>query len=177
MLASLEERTGKNMAQWLAALKKAKASTPAECRAFLKTQGLGASSIGLIIDQIAGKCPDTYDPHALVAALFQGPKAALFPLYETVLAFTLDLGADIKACPCATFVPFYRKHVFAQLKPSTKTRLDLGLALGDAKVRGLIETGGFAKKDRITHRLELSAPADFNDFAKECLTQAYTADS
>jgi uncharacterized protein DUF5655 len=52
-------------------------------------------------------------------------------------------------------VPFYRHHVFAQIEPSTRTRIDLGMALKDTKTpKRLIDTGGFAKKDRITHRFE-----------------------
>ncbi len=168
------------MSQWLAALKRAKAQTPAECRAYLKSQELGASTISLILDGQAGKSPDSYDPHAMVAQLFKGPKAALLPVYEAVLNFALQLGSDVKACPCATMVPFYRNHVFAQLKPATKSRLDLGLALGAVKGVGssvLVDTGGLAKKDRITHRLELSDTADFNAFAKDWLERAYRADS
>jgi hypothetical protein len=181
MLASLEERTGKNMQQWLAIVKRAKAEDPAEIRALLKTRGLGASTIGLIVDQAAGKSPDTYEPQQLVAEMFKGPKASLTPLYDSVLHFTLELGTDVKACPCATIVPFYRQHVFAQIKPATKTRLDLGLALGNLKAfnaesKNLIETGGLARKDRITHRLEVAAPSDFNQFAKDWLLRAYEAD-
>ena len=180
MLETLETRTGKSMSQWLALLNQAQISTPAEYRTFLKEQKLGAASIALIIDHLAGKSPQKYDPHAIVAALFKGPKQALLPLYESVLQYLLKLGPDVKACPCATMVPFYRRHVFAQLKPSTKSRLDLGLALGAAtpdSFTGLIDTGGIAKKDRITHRLELTSASDFNAFAKDCIQRAYRLDS
>ncbi|MBK6425355.1 MAG: hypothetical protein IPF82_03880 [Blastocatellia bacterium] len=51
------------------------------------------------------------------------------PLYEELLALGLSMGDDVKACPCKTIVPFYRKHVFAQIKPTTITRIDFGLAL------------------------------------------------
>ena len=175
VLASLEERTGKNVDQWLSELKRAKAMTPAEIRAYLKAQNMGASSVGLIVDAAAGKSPESYDPQQLVDAMFKGPKAALRPLYETILQHALALGPDVKACPCATIVPFYRQHVFAQLKPSTKTRLDLGLALGTMqavkqKSAHLIDTGGLARKDRITHRIELSSLSDFNQFAKDWLS-------
>ncbi len=180
MLDSLEERTGKNIDQWCALLKKSKASTDAERRAFLKGQNLGMSSVGLILDHAAGKSPEHYDPEAMVAAMFKGPKSALLPLYDSVLHFALKLGSDVKACPCATMVPFYRNHVFAQVKPSTQSRLDLGLALGALKSvphsELLIDTGGAARKDRITHRIELSDPSDFNQFAKDWLLRAYQAD-
>jgi len=59
----------------------------------------------------------------------------------------LSLGDDVKICPCKTIVPLYRNHVFAQVKPTTRTRIDFGLALRDTMAQGrLIDTGGFAKK-------------------------------
>lgn len=182
MLASLEERTGKDMQQWLALLKREKAETANDIRAALRAHKLGSATIGLIVDQAAGKSPETYNPQQFVNGLFKGPKAALLPLYESILHFTLKLGRDVKACPCATMVPFYRQHVFAQVKPSTKSRLDLGLALGyvkgvSPKSSHLIDTGGLARKDRITHRLELTSDGDFNEFAKDWLARAYNADA
>ncbi len=84
----------------------------------------------------------------------------------------------MKACPCTTIVPLYRNHVFAQLKPTTRTRLDLGLALGDTKAKGrLIDTGGFAKKDRITHRIAIERIEDIDAEVKRWLTTAYDRDA
>ena len=73
------------------------------------------------------------------------------------------LGKDVKACPCKTMVPFYRTHVFAQIKPSTNSRIDLGFALGNMKTpKRLIDTGGYEKKDRITRRIEIRSKADID---------------
>jgi hypothetical protein len=87
----------------------------------------------------------------------------------------------VKACPCATIVPLFRKHVFAQLKPTTLTRIDVGFALGDPKkipAKGrLIETGGFAKKDRITHRIEVTRPGDIDATVERWLKVAYERDA
>ena len=52
--------------------------------------------------------------------------------------------------------PFYRNHVFAQIRPSTRTCTDLGLALKKTPGR-LIDTVGSTKKDRITHRIEITS--------------------
>jgi predicted transport protein len=76
-------------------------------------------------------------------------------------------------------VPFYRNHVFAEVKPFA-SRLDLGLALGDPTTvqdpQGLLkDTGGFAKKDRITHKLELRVQADLQA-ALPWLKRAYERD-
>ena len=83
-----------------------------------------------------------------------------------------------KACPCSTIVPLYRNHVFAQIKPTTQTRIDMGFALGDLKATGrLIDTGGFAKKDRITHRIPITSAADIDDEVKHWLRVAYDRDA
>jgi hypothetical protein len=133
----------------------------------LMFQGRGAES------------PEEYlaNADAYVEAMFSGPKAALRPFYDQLLRLGFSLGPDVKACPCKTIVPLYRKHVFAQLKPSTRTRLDLGFALGPRKAAGrLIDTGGYAKKDRITHRIPISSPTDIDDEVQRWLRLAYEED-
>ena len=74
-------------------------------------------------------------------------------------------------------VPLYRNHVFAQIKPATNTRIDLGFALGNMKTRKrLIDTGGYEKKDRITRRIEVKSKADIDDELKKWLKTAYEMD-
>jgi len=77
-------------------------------------------------------------------------------------------------------VPLYRNHVFAQVKPSTRTRIDFGLAL--AKFEGrlparLIDTGGKEKKDRITHRFEITELGDIDGEMRKWLKTAYELDA
>jgi hypothetical protein len=113
-----------------------------------------------------------------VEAMFADKKAALKPVYDALLTLGVSLGRDVKACPCKTIVPLYRRHVFAQLKPTTNTRLDLGLALGDLPAGGrLIDTGGFLKKDRITHRIALATVDDIDEDVKNWLKTAYDLDA
>src|SRR5204863_7204680 len=101
----------------------------------------------------------------------------LRPIYDRLLKLGLGVAKDVKACPCQTIVPLYRHHVFAQIKPTTRTRIDLGFALGDGKATGrLIDTGGFAKKDRITHRIPISSLKDIDDEVKHWLKAAYERD-
>ena len=80
--------------------------------------------------------------------------------------------------PCTTIIPIYRDHVIAQVKPRTRTRIDLGLALRDTRTpKWLINTGGFEKKDRITHRIEITRPEDFDDEARRWMKKAYDMDA
>jgi hypothetical protein len=49
--------------------------------------------------------------------------------------------------------------------------------LGDLKPTGrLIDTGGFAKKDRITHRIPITSAEDINDEVKHWMRVAYERD-
>jgi len=77
-------------------------------------------------------------------------------------------------------VPLYRNHVFAQIKPTTNSRVDLGFALTHYKgklPKRLIDTGGLKKKDRITHRIEITAASQIDDDLKKWLKTAYDLDA
>jgi hypothetical protein len=112
-----------------------------------------------------------------VERMYAGARAALLPLHRALEDLALGLGSDVRLCPGKTIVPVYRRHVIAQIKPATNTRIDFGLALGDQKGKGrLIETGGFAKKDRITHRIAVSALSDIDDELRGWLLKAYARD-
>lgn len=139
---------------------------------------MGTNIAGWIAERAEGKHgTEDYDPDALVAAMYSGKKAALLPLYEKLLNTVFVLGNDVKACPCKTIVPFYRKHVFAELKPSTNTRIDLGLALKGTEAKPpLIDTGGLAKGDRITHRIPISGEEDVSPEVIQWLQRAYDLD-
>ena len=124
--------------------------------------------------------PDLYLESAErdVDKMFSGGKAHLRPVYDALLKLGLKTGKEAKACPCTTIVPLYRKHVFAQIKPATQTRIDMGFALGEMKPEGrLIDTGGFAKKDRITHRIPITSLDDIDDEVQHWLKVAYDRDA
>jgi hypothetical protein len=111
------------------------------------------------------------------AAMFAGPKAALLPIYERLYALARTYG-DVKISPGKTIVPIYRHHVIAQIKPTTRTRIDFGLALKDTPAKGrLIDTGGLAKKDRITHRIEITSPTEVDAYVETWLERAYDMDA
>jgi hypothetical protein len=111
-----------------------------------------------------------------VDAMYAG-RPHLRPVHDALERLGLELGGDVKICPAKTIVPFYRRHVFAQIKPATRTRIDMGFALGDTPATGrLIDTGGFAKKDRITHRIPVSTREDLDDEVRHWLRTAYQRD-
>ena len=184
-IADLKTKTGRSLDEWLKFIKKSGPKTEQERQEWLKKEhGLGTNSAGWLAERAEGEGGEDGDPEAYLKAaegyvekMFAGPKASLRPLYEALLKLGLSVGKDVKACPCQTIVPLYRKHVFAQIKPTTQTRIDFGFALKDLKATGrLIDTGGFAKKDRITHRIAITSLADIDDEVKRWLRHAYELD-
>jgi len=185
-VAELKQKTGRSLDEWLRLIKKSGPKDEKARREWLKTEhGLGTNSAWWLAERAEGKGSDVDDPDAYLAAaeryveqMFAGSKAALRPIYDEILKVGLKVGKDVKACPCQTIVPLYRNHVFAQIKPTTTKRIDIGFALGDMKPKGrLIDTGGFAKKDRITHRIPLESVADIDDEVKQWLKVAYDRDA
>ena len=187
-ILSLPQKTGRSLDQWLDLVKKEGPATEKERREWLKKEyKLGTNSAWWIAEHAEGKRTETDDPEGYLEAaaqyvetMFGGPRAALRPMYDALLKLGLSLGKDVRACPCQTVVPLYRNHVFAQIKPATQTRIDLGFALKDTKPHKdsrLIDTGGFAKKDRITHRIAVTKLADIDDEVKRWLNTAYEMDA
>jgi hypothetical protein len=180
---ALPRKTGRSLDDWLRLIETQGPPGEKERRDWLKAEhGLGTNHATWMAARSLGKGedgdPETYLRQAVadVDALFAG-KEPLRPIYDELLRLGLALAPDVKACPCATMVPLYRHHVFAQLKPTTKTRIDLGLALKDTPVAGrLIDTGGFAKKDRITHRIPIASLAEIDDEVRRWLRTAYEMD-
>jgi hypothetical protein len=185
-IAELKQKTGRSLEEWLKFIKKEGPPTEQERRDWLKTtHGLGTNSAWWLAERSVGKGEEVGDPDQYLQAaekyvdeMFSGKKEHLRPVYDGLLKLGLSMGKDTKACPCQTIVPLYRKHVFAQIKPTTQTRIDFGLALGDTKTpKRLIDTGGFAKKDRITHRFEITSVKDIDAEVKRWLKVAYDRDA
>ena len=185
-IGELKQKTGRTLDEWMKFLKKNGPRDEKERRAWLKTEhGLGTNTAWWLAERAEGKGEEVGDPDAYLKAaegyvenMFAGSKAGLKPIYDALLKLGLSIGKEAKACPCQTIVPLYRNHVFAQIKPTTRTRIDMGFALGDMKPKGrLIDTGGFAKKDRITHRIEITSLDDIKDDVKHWLQVAYDRDA
>ena len=135
---SLPAKTGRTLEQWIALVQRDGPDDEAARRQWLKEKhGFGTNTAWWIAEQSVGKSGnwefdgDAYLKKAqqYVADQYTSGKAALKPLYDRLLEIGGELGDDVKACPCQTIVPLYRNHVFAQIKPTTRTRIDFGLAL------------------------------------------------
>ena len=183
-VAELKEKTGRTLLEWVATIQKDGPKGETARRDWLKSKHkLGTNSAWWLAERAEGKVGEDDSPEKYLEAAvkyveeqYAGKKQGLRPIYDELLQMSRALGSDVKACPCKTMVPLYREHVFAQLKPTTNSRLDLGLALTKYKgklPKRLVDTGGLAKKDRITHRIEITAAGQIDDDVKKWLKTAY----
>jgi hypothetical protein len=184
--SSLKEKTGKTFEEWVELVQQSKLKTTSERKEWLKKDFKFSSFAATWIIERADEQEWEYaNPTAYlkaaqgyVDAMFAGPKEGLRSIYESILSISYHLGEDVKACPCKTIVPLYRNHVFAQIKPTTRNRIDLGLALGNIKTSSrLISTGGYEKKDRITYRIPLTQVNEIDDEVRHWLRVAYELDA
>jgi hypothetical protein len=187
-IAALKPKTGRTLEEWVALVKKDGPTGHLARRNWLKSKHkLRNNFAWRIVERAEGKGAWEESPEDYLAAAtkhvetqYAGKKSALRPIYDELLQLAKSLGPDVKVCPCQTMVPLYRNHVFAQLKASTNSRLDLGLCFTTYKgklPKRLIDTGGLAKKDRITHRIELNSLSQIDPDLKKWLRAAYALDS
>lgn len=177
---NLKERTGKTLEQWVAFVKK---SGPAGKRPRIdwlkQDHGLTTNYATWIADSVDGQglSLESYDPDAMVEAMFAGAKAGLRPIYDRLLKLAFSLGKDVKASPGKTMVPLYRHRLFARLTPSTRTRLDLGLALEEStKATGRLIDIQDKSKNRINRQIGISSLDEIDDEVKRWLKNAYDLD-
>jgi hypothetical protein len=186
----LPAKTGRSLDEWTRLIRTRGPKDEPAAREWLKAEhALGTNTAWWLAGEAFGTGDEDWDPEAYlvtaeryVADMYGGPKAALLPTYGALLKLGLALKG-VKACPCKTMVPLFRAHVIAQIKPATRTRIDFGLALGPHVKAGgrvpsrLIDTGGLAKKDRITHRFEIAALEQIDGEVEKWLRRAYELDA
>src|SRR5262249_52982084 len=92
-IASLPEKTGRTLEQWLALIRKEGPPTENERRDWLKTQyQLGTNSAWWLAERAEGKGTEDSDPESYLRAaekyvdeMYSGSKAGLRPIYDALL--------------------------------------------------------------------------------------------
>jgi hypothetical protein len=173
---NLPEKTGRSFEEWVALTRKDGPSERKEMIAWLKTRHeLGTVTANFIAAEAAGRSiVDEYaDEGALLDGMYSGERAALRPLYDGLAAAGRKLGKDVVLTVCKTYVGMRRARQFAILKPTTRTRVDLGLVLPNVKPQGRLVKAGSIGNDRMTHRLEITTKKEIDATVKDWLKAAY----
>lgn len=192
-IATLKAKTGRSAPEWTKLIRTKGPKDQKACRDWLKKEfDLGTNTAWWLAERALTPMGATFqdDPESYLEAApayvdqQYGPKKAhLRPICEALLTLARGLGRDVRICPCKTMVPVYRAHVIATVTPATLKRVDLGLCLTPLAKAGkklparLIDAGGFAKKDRITHRIAIASLDEVDAFVEDWLGRAYELDA
>jgi len=186
-IAELKPKTGCSLDQWIKHIRVLGPKDEKECREWLKEKHkLGTNTAWWLAARAVGDPASIVDdtPQTYLAAcagyveqMYAGSRAGLRPLHDALVRLAKEIGDEVKVCPCHAIVPLYRNHVFAEIKPASNKRIDLGLALDDEPFTSrLLDTGGRVKKARITHKVAITSLDDIDLQVKRWLKQAYERD-
>lgn len=91
-----------------------------------------------------------------------------------MIAMVSKFGPDVEVSPKKTYVSLRRHKQFALIKPSTATRIDVGLNLKDVAAAGRLETSaGF--NAMCSHRVRVTSTSEVDAELRGWLRSAYRA--
>lgn len=167
MAANLADKTGRTLDEWVALARAQGFDKHGHIIGYLKSEhGLTHGYANLVATE-ARRQPATEVDH--VAAQYTGPKAALRPLYEDVIASALALGPDVEVAPKKTYVSLRRSKQFALVKPATRSQLEIGLNLaGEPGTDRLRPATGMC-----SHSVRIGAAEELDDELRGWIEAAY----
>lgn len=160
MRASMKERTGKTLEEWVAIIKETlPAAKKGRLKWFKETYGLSQNSAMLIMETIAKEGVSESEQAAqlddVVDRMFANQGPELRPLYEHLKGEILALGPDVGFTPCSTYVPFRRKKQFVRLTP-LKGVLQVGFPTDDLALHPKLQPPQ-RPEDRFNARIHLTS--------------------
>ena len=177
-LANIERRAGKSLAELAKIVQDSGLTKHGELVAMLKsTLGLGHGDANTLVHTVrksAGPAAGGGDlaPEQVLDGLYSGPKAALRPIHDKLLAAMRGFGAWEEA-PKKTYVSYRRKRQFAMIGPATNTRVEVGINHKElaATKRLLAEPAG----RMCSHKVKLTDVGDVDAELIAWLRAAYDA--
>lgn len=173
MVQSLKEKTGRSLEEWQTVIASASLAKHKEIVDFLKSQhGVSHGYANQIALQHL-KEPESADENP-VDTIYAGPKSALRPLRDALMAKIADFGPDVDVAPKKGYESLRRSKQFAILQPSTATRLDVGINLKGVPPTDRLEASG-SFNAMLSHRVRVSSPEDLDPELIGWLRDAYTS--
>ncbi|MFO0808832.1 MAG: DUF5655 domain-containing protein [Gemmataceae bacterium] len=163
-LANIEQRTGQTLAELTRVAQASGLTKHGEVRDLFKRElGLGHGDANTLAHYVRGD--DRSKPAASdadpFADIYVGPKAALRPIHDRLMAAIHKFG-PFEIAPKKGYVSLRRKKQFATIGPATNTRVEVGLNMKgvDATDRLLAQpAGGMCQyKVKVTDPAEVDAP-------------------
>ncbi|ACT58127.1 DUF4287 domain-containing protein [Hirschia baltica] len=171
MIQNMPDKTGKSLEEWFSVLAQSNLSKHGELMKILKADhGVTHGFANTIVHLFRQKSePQEEDP---ISAQYGGAKAALFPIYETIISIVQKYGDDVEIAPKKAYVSLRRSKQFALVQPSTKSRVDLGISLkgqaGEGKLEAAKNPAGM-----VSHNIKLMSVDDIDEEVEKWLQLAY----
>jgi len=166
---NLLEKTGKTMPEWLEVVEETGLEKHGEIVAFLKSEhGMTHGfANGIALQYRARK--DSVEDIDLVAVQYEGAKAGLRPIYDTLIDAATAFGPDVAIAPKKTSVALRRHQLFAVITAASAKRLQLGVQLkGESVTDRLVAGDGMC-----SHRVNLTSISDVDAELLGWLREAY----
>lgn len=182
-LRNIQCKTGRTIADLHAELAASGLGKTGERRALLMERyqlGYGdANTVALFYGQplptLDGGLSSTATPAAVgdaLDAIYSGPKSALRPLHDTVMAFVHSLG-EFEESPKKSYVSLRRKRQFAMVGPATKEAIEIGLNAKNLPLHARLKAQPPGSMCQATTRI--GSAREFDATLKEWIKQAYDA--
>jgi len=172
-MANIEAATGMTLADFAEDIRKTGLQKHGQIVSYLKDEhGLTHGNANLMAHVVREQMAGGPTPaEALLNAQYEGGKAHLRPIYETLEKIAGSRGDDVAQVIQKTGVSFRRRKQFALIQAPSSKRVQLGLNLpttpADERVR---EVSGMC-----THRVDLTDPTEVDDDVTAWITSAYEA--
>lgn len=175
MEANIAEKTGKTVNEWVQLVKKEALEKHGQILKFLKSEHDFTHGYANFVAHktLKSSSMDATDED-LVAAQYAGPKAALKPIHDKLIAIVEGFGDGLELAPKKSYVSLRHKKQFGLIQPSTKTRVDLGLVLKGVEPAGKLEASG-SFNAMVTHRVRLGSVNEVDAAVAGWLKQAFEA--
>lgn len=166
-LKNIETRSGKSLDELAQIVKSSGLTKHGEIRDMLKRDlGLGHGDANTLVhhvlksDGASAAAEKGQSPDDVAEDLYAGPKAALRPIHDALMAAIAGFG-EFEIAPKKTYLSLRRKKQFAMVGPATKTQVEVGLNAkglsGGERLQALPPKGMCDYKVRVADIAEVDA--------------------
>lgn len=171
IVRNLQAKTGKTLEEWIRVVSETGLREKKEVVNYLKTtHGVGHFQAQTIYEHFIGEIPYD-DPDRLVEELFRGEQ--IRQLFLALKDKIEQMGSDVRAQPCKTYVPFYRRSTFSVLVPEGEDQVAVGLVLPEDFESPVWSRAAMKQSERITHLAVLGSEEDLNEEVASAIEMAY----
>ncbi len=171
MIANMEVQTGRSLDEWCGVLQRSGLQKHGQLIKHLKTEhGFTHGYANLVAHEFRSRAEGSDDTD-LLRQQYAG-KEPLRTIYGAIVTAVEGFGDDVEIAPKKTYVSLRRSKQFGLVQPSTKSRIDVGLNLGDARPGDRLEESG-SFNSMVSHRVRVEDVGEVDDELIEWLRDAY----